>query len=121
MLELAPNPLLKRSIAQSAPRNLAIMPRWSRRRYYYKPLPTNRKFSSLTSAALPDASSIPVMLYSVPQFTGGGPGEAPEVGVLAQHPNIIGIKESSGNVQRAAEMLAVVPSAFRAPGGLGQT
>jgi 4-hydroxy-2-oxoglutarate aldolase len=59
-----------------------------------------------------DASPIPVMLYSVPQFTGVAL-EAPEVGVLAQHPNIIGIKESSGNVQRAAEMLAAVPSSFQ--------
>src|SRR5271170_7259560 len=59
-----------------------------------------------------DASPIPVLLYSVPQFTGVAL-EAPEVGVLAQHPNIIGIKESSGNVQRAAEMLAAAPSSFQ--------
>jgi 4-hydroxy-2-oxoglutarate aldolase len=58
-----------------------------------------------------DASPIPVLLYSVPQFT-GITMEAPEVAVLAQHPNIIGIKESSGHVQRVAEMVAAVPSNF---------
>jgi 4-hydroxy-2-oxoglutarate aldolase len=59
-----------------------------------------------------DESSIPVLLYSVPQFTGVAL-EAAEVAALAQHANIIGIKESSGNVQRAAEMIAGTPPAFQ--------
>ena len=58
-----------------------------------------------------DESPIPVLLYSVPQFT-GITMEAPEVAVLAEHANIIGIKESSGHVQRVAEMVAAVPSKF---------
>jgi 4-hydroxy-2-oxoglutarate aldolase len=58
-----------------------------------------------------DESPIPVLLYSVPQFT-GITMEAPEVAVLAQHPNIIGIKESSGHVQRVAEMVAATSSTF---------
>jgi 4-hydroxy-2-oxoglutarate aldolase len=52
------------------------------------------------------------MLYSVPQFTGISL-EAPEVAVLAEHPNIIGIKESSGHVQRVAEMIAATPASFQ--------
>lgn len=59
-----------------------------------------------------DASPIPVLLYSVPLFT-GITMEAPEVGVLAEHPNIVGIKESSGHVMRVAEMVAAVPSDFQ--------
>lgn len=58
-----------------------------------------------------DESPIPVLLYSVPQFT-GITMEAPEVAALAQHPNIIGIKESSGHVQRVGEMVAATPSEF---------
>lgn len=79
--------------------------------YYYKPM---YKAEVLIAhyRRVADASPIPVMLYSVPQFTGIAL-EAPEVGVLAQHPNIIGIKESSGNVQRAAEMLAAVSPTFK--------
>ena len=65
-----------------------------------------------------DASPIPVLLYSVPQFT-GITLEAPEVGVLAQHPNIIGIKESSGHVQRVAEMVAATPADFQVLTGGG--
>jgi 4-hydroxy-2-oxoglutarate aldolase len=59
-----------------------------------------------------DESPIPVMLYSVPQFTGIAL-EAPEVATLAEHPNIIGIKDSSGDVQRLAEMIAAVPPSFQ--------
>ena len=79
--------------------------------YYYKPLYKPEVFIA-HFRRVADASPIPVILYSVPQFTGVAL-EAPEVGVLAQHPNIIGIKESSGNVQRAAEMLAAVPPSFQ--------
>lgn len=59
-----------------------------------------------------DESPIPVLLYSVPQFTGVAL-EAPEVAALSAHPNIIGIKESSGNVQRVAEMVAGTPREFQ--------
>ncbi|MGA2096251.1 MAG: dihydrodipicolinate synthase family protein [Candidatus Acidiferrum sp.] len=59
-----------------------------------------------------DASPIPVLLYSVPQFTGIAL-EAPEVAALSEHPNIIGIKESSGVVQRAAEILGSAPPSFQ--------
>lgn len=66
-----------------------------------------------------DASPIPVLLYSVPQFT-GITLEAPEVAALAEHPNIIGIKESSGHVQRVAEMVAATPASFQVlTGGAG--
>ncbi len=58
-----------------------------------------------------DESPIPVMLYSIPQFTGITLGAA-EVAALAEHPNIIGIKDSSGNVQGTADFVAATPPAF---------
>jgi 4-hydroxy-2-oxoglutarate aldolase len=78
--------------------------------YYYKPA---YKPEVLVAhyRRVADASPIPVLLYSVPQFTGIAL-DAPEVAALAEHPNIIGIKESSGNVQRAGEMIAAVPPGF---------
>lgn len=79
--------------------------------YYYKPVYKPEVYIA-HYRRVADASPIPVMLYSVPQFTGVSL-EAPEVGVLAEHPNIIGIKESSGNVQRGAEILAAVPAGFK--------
>jgi len=59
-----------------------------------------------------DESPIPVLLYSVPQFTGVAL-EAAEVAALSEHPNIIGIKESSGNVQRVGEMIAGASPEFQ--------
>ena len=67
-----------------------------------------------------DESPIPVLLYSVPQFTGIAL-ESPEVVTLSEHSNIIGIKESSGNVQRVAEMIAGVPPAFQVLVGAAAT
>ena len=59
-----------------------------------------------------DESPIPVMLYSIPQFTGIALAAA-DVAALAEHPNIIGIKDSSGNVQGVAEIVAATPPAFQ--------
>jgi 4-hydroxy-tetrahydrodipicolinate synthase len=79
--------------------------------YYYKPAYKPENYIA-HYRRVADASPIPVMLYSVPQFTGVAL-EPPEVAKLAEHPNIIGIKESSGNVQRVAEIIASVPSEFQ--------
>jgi 4-hydroxy-2-oxoglutarate aldolase len=59
-----------------------------------------------------DESPIPVMLYSIPQFTGIALNTA-EVAALSEHPNIIGIKDSSGNVQSIGEIIGAVHSAFQ--------
>jgi 4-hydroxy-2-oxoglutarate aldolase len=79
--------------------------------YYFKPFyKVEAQITHFRSVA--DASPIPVMLYSVPQFTGVAL-EASDVATLCEHPNIIGIKDSSGNVQRLAEMIASTPPAFQ--------
>jgi 4-hydroxy-2-oxoglutarate aldolase len=51
-----------------------------------------------------DRSPLPVMLYTVPPFTAYDlPLEV--ITELGQHPNILGIKESSGNVGKVAAMV----------------
>ena len=86
--------------------------------YYYKPVYKPDVFIA-HYRRVADASPIPVLLYSVPQFTGISL-EAPEVAVLAEHPNIVGIKESSGHVQRVGEMIAATPASFQVlTGGAG--
>lgn len=51
-----------------------------------------------------DRSPLPILIYSVPPFTGYDmPVEL--IMALADHPNIIGIKESSGNVDKVREMV----------------
>jgi 4-hydroxy-2-oxoglutarate aldolase len=53
--------------------------------------------------AVADRSPLPVMIYSVPPFTNYDmPVEL--VTELSQHPNIIGIKESSGDVEKIRRM-----------------
>jgi len=52
-----------------------------------------------------DHSPLPVLLYTVPPFTAYDlPLEV--ITALAEHKNIIGIKESSGNVEKVAAMVA---------------
>ena len=56
-----------------------------------------------------DRSPLPVMLYSVPPFTKYDlPVEV--VAELGGHPNIVGLKESSGNVERVKELVAATRS-----------
>src|SRR5258708_29989466 len=51
-----------------------------------------------------DRSALPVLIYNVPAFTGYDmPAEM--VIELAGHPNIIGIKESGGGVEKGHPML----------------
>ena len=53
---------------------------------------------------LADHSPIPILLYNVPKFTHINMA-ADFVARLSEHPNIIGLKDSSGNVIQLAEML----------------
>jgi 4-hydroxy-2-oxoglutarate aldolase len=67
-----------------------------------------------------DASPIPVLIYAVPQYT-GLPVSAGLVARLAEHPNIVGIKESSGDVQLAAEIVHSTPVEFKVLVGSAST
>ena len=78
--------------------------------YYYKPMYGPETFLQ-HYRAVADASPIPILLYSVPQFT-GITLETPEIVALAQHPNIAGIKDSSGNIQRVGEIVSAVRRDF---------
>ena len=86
---------------------------------YFKPQ-MNERVMTEHFLRVADAAKIPVLVYSVPQFTGVAV-EAPVVAKLAEHPNIIGIKESSGNVQRVAEIIAAVPPKFQTLVGSAST
>src|SRR5215475_2953114 len=79
--------------------------------YYYKPVYKPEVYVA-HYRAVADASPIPILLYSVPQFT-GVTLETPEILALAEHPNIIGIKDSSGVIQRIVEVVGGAPSSFQ--------
>ncbi len=58
-----------------------------------------------------DAAPIPVLVYNFPQSTGLNlPAEA--VAQIAEHPNVVGIKDSSGNIAQLSELLRLCPKDF---------
>jgi len=87
--------------------------------YYYKPQMTPEAQAEYFYRVA-DAARIPILIYVVPQFTGLAL-EAPVVARLAQHPNIFGMKESSGNVQRVTEIVASAPRDFQTLVGSAST
>jgi dihydrodipicolinate synthase/N-acetylneuraminate lyase len=70
---------------------------------YYRPQLTNAALLHYFRSVA-DRSSLPVILYSIPKFT---EAEIPieVVAELAQHPNIWGLKESSGKVERVRDVV----------------
>lgn len=57
--------------------------------------------------AIADRSTKPCILYNVPSRTGCNLTPA-SAAILAEHPNIVGIKEASGNISQIAELAALV-------------
>jgi len=70
--------------------------------YYKKQMQTGNILAFYRTVA--DRSALPVIIYNIPQFTGYDmPAEV--VVELAGHPNVIGIKESSGDVEKVRKMV----------------
>jgi 4-hydroxy-2-oxoglutarate aldolase len=67
---------------------------------------------------LADRSPIPVVLYNVPGFTGIDL-EPRTIIELAAHPNIIGLKESSGNVVKMGQVVHAAGDHFQVLAGSG--
>lgn len=76
--------------------------------YYNKP---TQKGLLASFTAIADAVNIPIILYSVAGRTGVNI-EPATVAQLAKHPNIVGIKEASGNIAQVAEIARLVPDDF---------
>ena len=77
---------------------------------FYKNMMTSDAFvRHYTTVA--DASPVPVLLYNVTMFT--GVNLTPDaVSRLAEHPNIIGLKESNSDLVQLAETIARTPDHF---------
>lgn len=80
--------------------------------HYYKNLLSNAAAQALYFRAVADQARIPLMIYNWPQATGVDiPAEA--VAALSEHPNIIAIKESSGNLEKVMRMIREVKPGFQ--------
>ena len=62
--------------------------------------------------AVADKARVPVLVYNIPANTGISL-EASLVIELSAHPNVIGLKESSGNIAYLGEVIRRVPPGFR--------
>ena len=81
--------------------------------YYNKP---NQRGMKSHFEAIADASPVPVVVYNVPGRVGVNLQAATCV-ELAQHPNIIAVKEASGNLQQIMEILRDKPADFNVLSG----
>jgi 4-hydroxy-tetrahydrodipicolinate synthase len=59
-----------------------------------------------------ESTALPVILYNNPGTCGGVKVDVDTVARLAQIPNILGVKDSSGDLQNTNEFLRVVPDRF---------
>ena len=78
---------------------------------YYKPVMSSevliRHYRTLAGKL-----SRPLIIYSIPQFSGINI-EQDTIARLSRHPNIIGLKESSGDMKFLRAVLRIVPKTFR--------
>ena len=80
--------------------------------HYYKNLLNNAAAQMLYYRSVADQVKIPIIIYNWPQATGLDiPAEA--VAALSEHPNIMAMKESSGNLEKVMQMIRTVKPGFQ--------
>ena len=86
--------------------------------FYYKTQMFRPETQALFFRAVADSSKLPVLIYNIPQVTGYDiPVET--LGELSHHPNIIGMKDSSGNMDKMRETVKAVKPGFQILCGAG--
>ena len=82
--------------------------------YYNKP---NQRGLIAHYRSVSEASPVPVIMYNVPGRTGVNISAETTLAIAAECPNIIGIKEASGNISQVMEILRSRPAGFRVISG----
>jgi 4-hydroxy-2-oxoglutarate aldolase len=85
--------------------------------YFYRPAITQETLVNYYTAVA-DAVPVPVLLYSMPPLT-GIKIEPETVARLSEHPNIIGVKDSSNDVARFRRTVELCPNDFAVMTGNG--
>ncbi len=79
--------------------------------YFYKASMTQDVLQSFF-VEVAAASTLPVLVYNIPQNT--GVVTAPEtLATLAEHTNVVGVKDSSGNLGALADTVRLAPADFK--------
>ena len=86
---------------------------------FYKPAMTEEALAE-HYLRVADAARIPILVYSVPVFT-HVTVEAPLIARVSKHANIMGMKDSSGNVQGIADIIGAAPKHFQTLVGSAST
>ena len=86
--------------------------------FYYRNQMHRPETQTLFFRAVADRSKLPVILYNIPQVTGYHLS-AETVAELSHHPNIVGMKDSSGDLERMSDTLKVVKPGFQILTGSG--
>ena len=84
--------------------------------HYYKNLLSNLDAQALYFRAVADQAKIPLMIYNWPQTTAIDIS-VETVALLSEHPNIIAIKESSGNMEKLEALVKAVKPGFQVLNG----
>lgn len=82
--------------------------------YYNKP---NQRGLVAHYRSVAEASPVPVIMYNVPGRTGINMTAETTLTLAKECPNIVGIKEASGNMQQVMEILRNKPQGFRVISG----
>jgi 4-hydroxy-2-oxoglutarate aldolase len=101
--------LTRRAADAGADAALAVTPH-----YYTSQMTANLLVRHYQAVA--DASPIPVLIYNVPGFTGVNV-DAATLARAAQHPNIVGVKDTSGNITQIADTVRLAPPGFQVLAG----
>jgi len=80
--------------------------------HYYKNLINNNAGQMSYYRAVADQSKLPLIIYNWPQTTGVDIS-CEAVAALSEHPNIIAIKESSGNLEKVMQLIRDVRPGFQ--------
>lgn len=80
--------------------------------HYYKNLINNNAGQMTYYRAVADQSKLPLIIYNWPQTTGVDLS-CEAVAALSEHPNIIAIKESSGNLEKVMQLTREVRPGFQ--------
>lgn len=80
--------------------------------HYYKNLINNNAGQMTYYRAVADQSKLPLIIYNWPQTTGVDLS-CEAVAALSEHPNIIAIKESSGNLEKVMQLIREVRPGFQ--------
>ncbi len=67
--------------------------------------------------AVADASPLPIVIYNMPGATGGTDLDAATILAISEHPRVLGVKDSAGNITKLADMVGRARKDFRVLAG----